>query len=322
MTIRTELACGLLALTAAASGCVTYEGTCAEDPDNRFCTEADGGSDADGGMDGGGADAGPCGVACEGSTPVCDEASGDCVQCTEAEPGACEGSSTPLCDPSTNTCAQCLAPTDCPEVDAPACVEGACGPCTDDLQCADRAATPVCDEASGRCVACTADTEVTECGSFSCSLLTNECTTTDRASLDTCDACEADSECAAGRRCVLHTFEGADVGHFCFLDASMGGCGDTDMTRRPYRTRTELDSIDGVTATYCMPPVTTTCQGIRDTQSETCALDTDCGEDGLDDGYCPLIGPGMGLCSYLCGGAVDCANPLSCGGTPQHCRPS
>jgi hypothetical protein len=120
---------------------------------------------------------------------------------------------------------------------------------------------------------------------------------------------------------VLHTFAGTDVGYFCFLDSAMGGCGDTDSARRPYRTRSELTSIDGVTATYCMPPVTTTCQGIRDTQSESCTMDSECGEPGLDDGYCPLLGTGMLACSYRCGGAFDCASPLTCGGVPQHCQP-
>lgn len=73
--------------------------------------------------------------------------------------------------------------------------------------------------------------------------------------------------------------------------------------------------------TYCMPPTTTTCEGIRDTQSVSCTMDSECGIDGLDDGYCPLVGTGALACSYRCGGAFDCADPLGCGGTPQHCRP-
>jgi hypothetical protein len=182
-------------------------------------------------------------------------------------------------------------------------------------------ATPVCNETSATCVACTADTESARCGAFSCRQSDGTCTTTTRATLDTCDPCEADSECATGRRCVEHVFMGTSTGSFCFLDASTGGCGDTDGTRRPYRTRTMLTSVDGVTATYCMPPVSTTCTGIRDTQSKSCTTSEMCGEDSLADGYCPTIGSGAGLCSYECGGAVDCRSTLNCGGTPAHCRP-
>ena len=138
-------------------------------------------------------------------------------------------------------------------------------------------------------------------------------------------ACDSPSTCTPSLCSdgggVLHTFMGTDVGYFCFLDATDGGCGDTDPTRRPYSTRRELTSIDGVRSTYCMPPATTTCQGIGDTQSSTCTTDSDCGVEGLDDGYCPTDGPGAGACTYTCGGDFDCRESLSCGDTPPHCRP-
>src|SRR5690606_25034541 len=197
----------------------------------------------------------------------------------------------PHCDRSGDepACVECRSSDDCTSDERPVCVGGTCVPCTSDAQCADRSDTPDCNEETGRCVACTPETEVERCGAFSCSRITHTCTGTRRGHQDTCDPCEADSECISGRRCVLHTFMGTDVGYFCFLDATDGGCGDTDPTRRPYRTRRELTSIDGVRSTYCMPPATTTCQGIGDTQGRACTTDSDCGVEGLDDGYCPTV---------------------------------
>lgn len=225
-----------------------------------------------------------------------------------------------LCN-DAGECVGCLTDNDCSNP-TPVCNEGTCTGCTAHADCAERDDDALsCDASTGRCEACTPDTEEERCGPFSCSSVTLTCTTTMRGNQDTCDSCEADSECASGRKCVMHTFDGTEVGYFCFLDSADGGCGDSDMARRPYRTRVELTSIDGIEATYCMPPVTTTCEGIRDTQSTSCTMDSECGADELSDGYCPNVGSGMGLCSYRCGGAVDCADPLSCGGTPQHCRP-
>lgn len=311
----------LLALLAL--GCVHREVDCATEPENRFCDRPRDAAvnDGDAVVDGGDRDdAGPCGAPCTGSTPHCDEGLSRCVACRDDDD--CDAAA-PHCDRSgaDPLCIECLASDECADAETPACIAGTCAPCAADEQCAAHAATPDCDEASGRCVACTRETEATRCGAFSCSSLTHTCTTTTRGNQDTCDPCEADSECAIGRRCVQHTFMGTDVGYFCFLDSSMGGCGDTDTARRPYSTRTELTSIDGATATYCMPPTTTTCEGIRDTRSVSCTMDSECGVDGLDDGYCPLVGTGALACSYRCGGAFDCRDPLTCGGTPGHCRP-
>jgi len=276
----------------------------------------------DEGTDAGTPDAGPCGMTCPAATPVCNDATGECVQCTSAAGAACTGA-TPLCDTTSNTCVACLTNSDCSMSGASECALATrtCVGCTADAACMRFAGTPVCDEGRATCVACTGDTEAARCGAFSCRRSDGACTTTMRASLDTCDACAADSECLSGRRCVEHVFMGTSTGRFCFLDASMGGCGDTDAARRPYSTRSMLTSVDGVAATYCMPPVATTCAGIRDTRSLACTTSDMCGIAGLADGYCPTGGPGAGACSYECGGAFDCASTLNCAGTPQHCRP-
>jgi hypothetical protein len=113
---------------------------------------------------------------------------------------------------------------------------------------------------------------------------------------------------------------GTAVGSYCFLDGT-SGCGDTAPSIRPYSTPQSLTSVDGVTLTYCMPPASTTCRGIADTRSVSCTSDDMCGLPGQNDGICPTSGTGAGLCSYACGGAVDCRGSLSCGGLPAVCHP-
>lgn len=278
-TISSLIALGLGAVASAMS-CSSEFKSC--EFSQECASQRTGGAGGEGGTGGGGdagagmgGDAGAgtggsaCSTPCLGDTPLCNEDSGQCVDC--------------------NT--------------------------TDD--CDDG----VCDLTAHRCVECTRETEEEQCGQFSCSSLTQTCTTTLRGNRDTCDPCEADSECITGRRCVLHTFAGDEVGHFCFLEQGTVGCGNTVPERRPYRRPVDLTSIDNVDATYCLPPVTTTCQGIRDTQSKACDASDECGVEGLNDGYCPDAGTGQGACSYLCDGGFDCGGTLECAGTPQHCRP-
>lgn len=225
------------------------------------------------------------------------------------------------CEPTSHACVQCLADDQCDSPSAAHCgTDHTCGDCTADDQCTRLTATPVCDEAGGSCVECTGDTEAAQCGANSCRRSDGTCTSTPRGTRDSCDSCEADSECVTGRACVHHIFMGTDTGSFCFLDAA-GGCGDTDMTLRPFSTRTMLTSIDGATSTYCMPPVSTTCQGIADTRSMSCTTSDMCGVAGLDDAICPTTGAGANLCNYACGGNVDCRMSLTCQGSPSRCAP-
>ncbi|MFO0713011.1 MAG: hypothetical protein U0353_24365 [Sandaracinus sp.] len=275
------------------------------------------------------------GHVCDTSTHTCVECvgAGDCTgtdhacvsnQCVACDDRADCSAPTPAC--VSNACVQCDANTDCTSVGASRCDVGTntCGTCTADADCSHLGATPVCDEGRGVCVQCTGDTEAARCGANSCRRSDGTCTTRMRGSRDVCDSCEADSECMAGEHCVRHVFSGTDLGGFCFLDAG-GGCGNTVPALRPYRTPTDTTSIDGFSGMFCFPPSTTTCEGIRDTQSQACTMSTDCGDIrlplGVDDGYCPTSGTGAGLCSYRCLGAVDCAELSGCAGAPQHCRP-
>lgn len=276
---------------------------------------------------------------CTGATAFCDPADNTCVGCRDATDcagnlDACVGRACVGCDDRadcvddvglpacvSNTCRGCADSTDCGAAAAVCSATNTCALCTADADCTRLGATPVCDETRGACVACTGDTEAARCAMSSCRRSDGTCTTRRRGISGTCDSCEADSECITGLRCVRHTFAGTDTGSFCFFDASVGGCGDTNLTRRPYSTRALLSSIDGVAATYCMPPITTTCQGRRDTQSVVCTMDSECGVSALADGFCPSAGTGAGACTYQCSGGVDCGGPLNCGGSPQHCRP-
>lgn len=279
-------------------------------------TGGDGDGDGDTGGNGGSSST-ACDPKCIGDTPICNEDAETCVECLETED--CEEA---LCDTESNKCVQCLENADCIETDASLCDAGTCSSCTQDDDCTHLSDTPVCDEVSGTCVECTSDTEEELCGEFSCSSLTHTCTTTTRGLLGTCEACEADSECATDRKCIMDQFEGADVGYFCFLEQGTTGCGDMISARRPYRTIVETTSLDGTEPqNFCLPPNSTTCQGIKDTQSVNCATSDECGLPNLDDGYCPDSGDGAGFCSYLCGGALDCASVLECGDTPLHCNP-
>jgi len=158
------------------------------------------------------------------------------------------------------------------------------------------------------------------CGGHSCSRVTHTCTATTLRTLDVCQPCEADTECQSNQRCVMLNFMGTDVEYGCFFDSTMGRCAETDSARRPYVTHTDtLTSIDGVDGIYCLPG-TTTCQGLADSRTVSCTMDSDCGAPGLDDGLCPG-GAGGGLCSYPCQGGVDCTGTQTCTATsPRHCR--
>lgn len=273
---------------------------------------------------------------CGAPTPFCDTTDNTCVGCVgEADCtgnlDACVTNACVACDDRAdcvddvglpacvgNACRQCDVNTDCGSSATPRCdlASSTCAACTADADCTRFGATPVCDEGRGVCVQCTGDTESTQCGMNSCRRSDGTCTDQRVGQLDSCDSCEADSECVAGQRCVRHVFSGTDTGTFCFADAALvGGC-----VSAPFSQPVPLTSIDGTAATFCLPPVATTCRGIRDTRSVVCALDTQCGVSALSDGYCPLAGTAIGFCSYRCSGAVDCASG-NCGGSPQHCRP-
>ncbi len=293
------LACFLLCLTAA--GCVLEDRP----------VGGDGGT--------GGGDGGPFCVNCEGATPVCNQSTGVCVQCTPEEAGEC-GGATPLCDPVLSECVACVGDADCDDPTAAKCDDESkeCVPCDDRAQCDDVEGLPgtanACN-ADGECVECTPDSEIDTCaGGVSCNPATETCTTTERGSRAECQTCVADSECgdqgapSEDFRCVpmfypdaSTRFPDADTG-FCLKIFEPGGC------RQPYAiTITDRSSLsDPTLRSYCgINELLVTCTAVRALE-----LNQEC--PGGDDGECPTgglcrdVGGLPDRCTYLCGLPAQC----------------
>jgi hypothetical protein len=248
---------------------------------------------------------------CGGNTPLCDLDTHACVQCLGS--GDC-GGSTNVCDLDSHNCVECLRQSDCTDPRKALCTDKTCGPCGADAQCTRLDATPVCDRAQGACVECTLASEADRCGSKACKLSTGTCTSVDRGTRTACSSCEADSECVNGARCVLQPFDTQSLGPFCFYDqATNTSCANASHTfLRPYSRDLALTSIDGAQATYCLPPPSTTCQGIADAIAQgtgggkACLITEDCGEPGFSDGVCGDTGATAGKCTYSCDHDYDC----------------
>lgn len=257
---------------------------------------------------------GDCGD-CPSESPECNEVN-ECVECTADE--HCGGAAT-FC--VSEQCVACKVFLDCTEASAPSCVGGRCAPCSSSSDCDHIPGAPACNVETGTCVECMPESGAGICQGYSCSRMTNTCTTTLQDSLRTCDPCQADSECGVSRKCVMHEFEGQEVGFFCFFEQGTMGCGDEEPIRQPYSRSVQRTSIDGFTPqNYCLPPESTTCAGILESHDVACARDEECGTDSLDDGYCPSVGEQAGRCSYRCTEDVDCAALRSCVGSPAHCN--
>lgn len=118
------------------------------------------------------------GSACGGAAPACalvGPKAGQCVTCTSAWAKACTGT-TPVCDDATYECVGCVVSADCTTVEAPVCETATktCRPCAKDHECP---AGRVCDGAEagptpGQCVECTSDLQ---CGAKECALGTHTC---------------------------------------------------------------------------------------------------------------------------------------------------
>ena len=203
----------------------------------------------------GGADGGPFCVDCEGDTPVCNESTGLCVQCTPEEAGEC-GDDTPVCNESAGLCVQCT-PEEAGECgdDTPVCNEstGLCVQCTPEETGECGGDTPLCDPGLSECVACLADGDCNDPTEAKCDDMLKECVPCDdRAQCDdvdgfpgTANACNADGECV---ECTP-----ASETETCANDVS----------------------CDPATETC-----TTTTRGSREV-CQTCIADSECGDEGV-----------------------------------------
>lgn len=239
--------------------------------------------------------------------------------------GGCEAP-TPVCDEASDTCVGCLQNTDCQEPTASLCDSNhSCQPCGADADCAHLGDLNLCID--GRCGECTLATEADQCGDTSCNPATLECTDTERASVDICQSCVADSECDDdGAYCVPMRFSPEDedvteLGGFCLKEEPAEPC------PIPYRTgiqRTTLSGLEGKTFCGVAEPLTT-CRAVLDLIEEVdpkvCGTDTQCGVTDLDDGLCRQIsGLGTGtFCTYACQAADQCPGGKPCPGGGGYC---
>lgn len=316
---------GALALVAFAAGCSSDEcstaSDCADKGSNFVCTNGTCVQHTP--MDGGTS----CNPACSGDTPICNQSTLTCVQCTQdSECGGdtpscdvahntcvacsnnadCEGSADgPACDTSSHTCVACVANGDCDgSADGPACDTSThtCVACTTNASCLDPSA-PVCDTSTHACVACLSDANCTDdapvCDTTShtcgCSADTDCADSTTGHVCDTankvCVACNANTDCS-GATPVCDT-----ANHTC-----TAACGsDTDCAATP------ATPVCGAAGLCVACDATHACAtGVCDTSNDTCVEcvgNTDCASN-----------PNGGACdttSHTCG----CAAETDCAGT-------
>lgn len=204
----------------------------------------DAGRDLGGGLDLGGPDEGPdggeaCGGACGGASPVCEPLTDTCVACIVDDncPAAaprcndanecvgclshadCQGG---RCDPAAARCVECLTNADCGHLASSRCdpTTLTCSPCLSAADCGHIAGRPACVE--GQCGPCH-PTLGDDCGIYSCSQVTLECSDSLRGWSDVYTECEASSECTWGP-CVRQGLVGPDR-HVCTVWPNPDGCG-------------------------------------------------------------------------------------------------
>ena len=209
--------------------------------------------------------------------PACE--SGVCYECSTTNASACTGE-TPRCDTAGHSCVQCLAHADCHEAAAGQCDETHhCVPCTDDEHCAGVADLPHC--AAGTCVACA--------GYAHCPT-GQVCNYTTHACVEACRECHTEPDDCAD---VL------GAGFYCdrdWADPARWHCFQRAVAEFPACERPWVRFPTGI----CMPPTTTTCQGLLEF-GQVCdpresALT--CGDDDIaGDGACP---DPEGYCTYRC----------------------
>jgi hypothetical protein len=261
---------------------------------------------------------------------------GQCTGCTSDQ--ACNGRdgaeaciTTP--GPNRGKCVACVGDDHCTNTDAPQCKsDNTCGACTSDAACDGRNGTERCNlradaESFGQCVECTGATEDGDCDGKSCKQSTGECTGVDIGDLNPCEACDADSQCGTGTKCVKQMLGEADLGYYCFYDRATqgGGCADTISGLKPYSqtlaATLSIDSIEAAqAATYCLPR--TSCDALGDASTtvtpgvQTCSATEECGVSNVNDGACIARGmPAVQTCTYSCDENYECPADLpNCAG--------
>jgi len=258
-------------------------------------------------------------------TPACGP-EGACVACAGDQKSLCAGS-TPACDPATSQCVQCVDDADCPVPERAACTAGrTCGLCTDDADCARFGF--VCEAESGTCVACRPATEqvdcridktcnpaTTRCAATACDPVRKSCTSNTLGSLSICRACVSDSECATDHRCIPLFFGPTtarqELGGFCM---KIGSTGCAEPFRAP--------PIDGRTSLsgrapepYCgINETLTSCPAILaldDDKDCPGGMASSCDAPGA---RCAAVNLGPNECTYACTNNRECPVSAPCNG--------
>jgi hypothetical protein len=147
---------------------------------------------------------------CQGTTPVCNTSTHQCVQCTSD--AQCSGT-TPHCDTTTNTCVQCTDKSQCP---TPAhgtatCTANKCGvACT---------APYVPDQTGTKCV-CPSNMCTDAAGNCQAGTTTGAC----GPGGGTCVACQSGQACTNGA-CTLSCASGQCVSNGACVTSSNTNCG-------------------------------------------------------------------------------------------------
>jgi len=233
--------------------------------------------------------------------------------------GGCDGGA---CDDSAacgeGGCGKCSGNQECSDPGHPVCNKeaGECaGPCTSDLDCERDLSswtTPHCELGQGVCVGCIPGAlEVEQCvNGNACDPVAMTCSGKPRTSVQNCEPCSADSECASNLYCVPSTASEATNQNYCVLRKDTGYC------PAQFGTARTATSVQGVTARFCFPnEAITTCEAVLHF-SEPCESDTQCGPTGICEG----TGTDK-RCTYVCDGVPDCST--SCiGAEPRYCDPN
>lgn len=158
---------------------------------------------------------------------VCDTVAGVCVECLDHT--QCPSAPLTVCNPLTHTCVQCAANTDCRDPSRPVCQptthtcvgcnttadcasgvcqNNTCVQCTSDAQCG--GTTPRCNQATNTCVSCLPGA-TDNCPTGQYCRPDFRCEQGCKTGADcpsgvclpdhSCQACTADSQCAAGKVC-------------------------------------------------------------------------------------------------------------------------
>jgi len=253
-----------------------------------------------------GGSATPCGGACPGDRPICDESRDWCVACVDDR--QCAVATAARCD------------TD----------EGECRPCDASSQCEGvKGGGSVCRTTDGVCVECGLD-ETAACGpDETCDLVASSCSDVSEGSRTLCDACTNSAQCQAEQACVQTRYKGINNGFFC-LDVGFAFSCDPPFKR----SLMDRETIEGTPTNVCgFDETTTSCPAIAASTSQLqCTADGFCTPSGGGaseetlGSLCRNVQGVLGsVCTYGCETPDDClmAGPLStCGpqgycGTPQ-----